>query len=204
MESHPAIGFPAWGHSLFSIENEIFLTLTSRCALWKTWLHLADMVSVYDYMDYRRFLKESFLEQKQKRASFSFRSFNRRAGIKSSGFLKLVIDGKRNLAEDGIRMLAKGFDLSEDEQRYFEVLVRFNQAKNNEEKDRYFQELSQNKKFLAAKPLTAAQYRLFSHWFYVAILESIRIETEETKSVEWVHRTVHPQISIKLIKRAVS
>ena len=161
------------------------------------------MVSVYDYIDYRRFLKDSFLDQKAKRPSFSFRSFNRRAGIKSSGFLTLVIDGKRNLAEDGIRMLAKGFELAEPEERYFEILVRFNQAKTHEEKDRYFRELSQNKKFLAAKPLTAAQYRLFSHWYYVAILECIRIETRDAKTLEWLQSIVHPEISIKLIKQAV-
>lgn len=162
------------------------------------------MLSVYDYVDYRCFLKDRFSEHKKAHPAFSFRSFNRRAGIKSSGFLKLVMDGRRNLADEGIRKIAKGFKLSETEENYFETLVRFNQAKTNEEKDRCFQDLSQNKKFLAAKPLTAAQYRLFSHWYYVAILECIRIDAKEPKTAQWLQKIVHPPISIKNIKTAVN
>ncbi len=162
------------------------------------------MVSVYDYIDYRRFLNDRFSEMKKERPSLSYRVFNRQAGIKSSGFLKLVVDRKRNLAEAGIRMIAKGFRLSDAEERYFELLVKFNQATNNEEKDRLFRLLSQNKRFLQAKPLTAAQYRLFSHWYYVAILESTRIDTRQAQTIQWLQRVVHPPVSIKHIKKAVA
>jgi hypothetical protein, TIGR02147 len=161
------------------------------------------MISVYDYIDYRRFLKDRFSEQKKKRPSFSYRVFNRQAGIKSSGFLKLVMDKKRNLADDGIRKISRGFKMSENEERYFELLVKFNQADSNETKDRYFRELSQNKKFLAAKPLASSQYRLFSRWYYVAVLEAARIETNEEKNLAWFQRVVHPAVSIKHIKTAV-
>jgi uncharacterized protein (TIGR02147 family) len=161
------------------------------------------MISVYDYMDYRCFLKDRFFDLKKKKPGFSYRVFNRQAGIKSSGFLKLVIDGKRNLADEGIRKIACGFRMSEAEERYFELLVKFNQVSSLEEKDRYFRELSLNKKFLAAKPLAAGQYRLFSHWYYVAILEAVRIETREIKNLSWLQRVIHPPLSIKHIKKAV-
>ena len=162
------------------------------------------MPTVYDYTDYRSFLKERFLYLKKRNPLFSYRSFNRLAGVKSSGFLKLVIDAKRNLADDGIGMIARGFRLNEAERRYFELLVKFNQATNHEEKDRYFQQLSQNKKFLKAKSLTAAQYNLFSHWYYVAILEMIRIDTPEIKNLLWLKNNLNPPVSPKLIKRAVA
>src|SRR5579885_542919 len=116
------------------------------------------MKTIYDYMDYRCFLKERFLAIKTKNPLFSYRSFNRLAGGKSSAFLKLVIDGKRNLADEGIQMVVRGFKLNDHERKYFESLVKFNQSRNHEEKDRYFRHLSQNKHFIAAKPLTAAQY----------------------------------------------
>jgi uncharacterized protein (TIGR02147 family) len=161
------------------------------------------MVSIYDYMDYRCFLKDRFFEVKKKNPGFSYRVFNRQGGIKSSGFLKLVIDGKRNLAHEGMRKIARGFRMSEAEGRYFELLVKFNQAADLEEKDRYFHELSLNKKFLSAKPLAAGQYRLFSHWYYVAILEAVRIETKEIKNLPWLRRVIHPPLSIKQVKKAV-
>jgi uncharacterized protein (TIGR02147 family) len=43
-----------------------------------------------------------------------------------------VMDGKRNLADEGIEKVAKGFKLSDSERKYFQCLVKFTQAKDNE------------------------------------------------------------------------
>ena len=161
------------------------------------------MNPIYDYIDYRCFLKERFSESKRKNPLFSYRSFNRLAGVKSSGFLKLVMDGKRNLADEGIRMISRGFRLNDSERKYFESLVRFNQAAHHEEKDRHFRELSQYKKFIAAKPLTAAQYHLFSHWYYVAILELVRIESKKIKGPDWLINHIRPRIALRDLNRAL-
>ncbi len=161
------------------------------------------MTSVFDFTNYRRFLKQRFSELKKKNPLFSYRSFNRLAGLSSSGFLKLVMDGKRNLAEPGIEKIARGFKLSESEKKYFRALVRFNQAKTNEEKNQRFLELSRHKKFLAAKPLTSAQYRLFSHWYYVAMLELVRLDAGEKRDLAWLYARMNPQVEWKSIKQAV-
>jgi uncharacterized protein (TIGR02147 family) len=144
------------------------------------------VVSVYSYLDYRRFLQD------------------RLAGVKSSAFLKLVMDKKRNLARDGIESVAKGFGLSAKEKRYFELLVAFNQATTNEEKDRYFREIIGNKKFITAKPLAARQFQLFSHWYYAAVLEAVRIESPGPRNANWLQKMIHPAVSIKQIKRAAT
>jgi len=161
------------------------------------------MNPIYDYLDYRRFLKDRFLELKNKNSLFSYRSFNRLAGVKSSGFLKLVIDKKRNLADNGIRMISRGLKLNEHERKYFEILVKFNQAKTNEEKDYHFQELSKKKKFISAKPMTVAQYHLLSNWYCVAILELIRAETRELKNIDWISQHLNPLVELREIKKGV-
>ena len=53
---------------------------------------------VFDYLDYRAFLRDHYLDKKQ-RQGLSFRGFSKRAGLKSPNYLKLVIDGQRNLTE---------------------------------------------------------------------------------------------------------
>lgn len=161
------------------------------------------MIPVFKYLDYRILLRDYFNGQKKQTPSFSFRSFNRRAGIQSSAFLKLVMDGKRNLGEEGIRKIVKGFKMKEEEAKYFELLVKFNQAKNHEDKNYYFSELAKNKKFIAAKPLTIAQCQMFSHWFYVAILELVRMRTPNQKNVDWIMQRIHPPVERKKIKKAL-
>lgn len=161
------------------------------------------MPSIYDYLDYRGFLKDRFLDVKKKNPLFSYQSFSRMAGAKSTSFLKLVIDGKRNISDDGIGMIARGFRMSEPERKYFECLVKFNQAKVHEEKDRYFRELAKNKRLLAAKPLAVSQYRLLSHWYYVAILELVRVPSEQSKDVSWIQKRLRPSLEAKDIRTAV-
>ena len=78
---------------------------------------------IYAYLDYRNFLKDLFAFKKQESASFSFRNFSRLAGLKSSNFLKLVMDGKRNLSPQSIHQVAKAFKLSKGEADFFETLV---------------------------------------------------------------------------------
>ncbi|MDO8644609.1 MAG: TIGR02147 family protein [bacterium] len=161
------------------------------------------MISIYDFLDYRCFLKDKFSELKKLDSRYSYRFFNRLAGVKSSGFLKLVMDDKRNIASDGIRMIVKGFKLTEDEAKYFESLVKFNQAKDHAEKDRHFRELSRNKRFIRAKPLTAAQYHLFSHWYYVAILELVRLKSCEIKDAHWINQRIKTTGGLREINQAV-
>ena len=161
------------------------------------------MVSIFDFTDYRCFLKNKFQEAKTRNPLFSYRAFNRLAGIQSSGFLKLVMDGKRNLADEGIEKVAKGFKLSDSERKYFQSLVRFNQAQDNEEKNRHYIELSQHRSCVAAKPLGLAQYRLFAHWYYAVILELVRVPRAGIKDIHWIQKRLNPPVELKLVKHAV-
>lgn len=161
------------------------------------------MNPIFDYLDYRCFLRDRFLDMKRKNPLFSYRAFNRLAGLKSSASLKLVLDGRRNLARDGLRCVLKGFKLNDLERRYFKALVFFNQAQDHEEKDRHFREICEFRQFLQAKKLTVAQYNLFSHWYYVAILELVRIPSGVPKDPKWLQRRLHPTVGLREIKAAV-
>src|SRR5262245_11343971 len=106
------------------------------------------MADLFKYLDYRRFLKDYYTEQKAKRGSaFSFRSFARLAGLSSPNFLKLVMDGKRNLGPEGIKSFAKALKLGKEESSYFENLVHFNQSATDDERNEWYKRLSASKKY---------------------------------------------------------
>ena len=60
----------------------------------------AKLPNIFEYLDYRAFLRDHFLASKKLSGAYSFRYFSRRAGLASSNFLKLVIQGKRMVAMD--------------------------------------------------------------------------------------------------------
>ena len=53
---------------------------------------------IFEYDDYRIFLKDFFNAKKQEKPSFSQRYFAKKVGFNAHNFCTLVIEGKRNLS----------------------------------------------------------------------------------------------------------
>jgi uncharacterized protein (TIGR02147 family) len=128
------------------------------------------MSRVFDYMDYRTFLSDYYREEKQRNKKFSLRYFALKAGYpqSTSSFFASVVRGRRDLSDEYILKFCKGLGLKNRECDYFEHLVRFNQAKRIEMKNRHFEKLlssSSSKKQLVAHD----QYDFFSKWYYLAV-----------------------------------
>lgn len=83
---------------------------------------------IFQYDDYRAFLGDWVAARKRANPAFSYGVFARKAGIRARSFLKMAIDGERNLGEGTIARCIKGLGLSGAEADYFAHLVRWNQA----------------------------------------------------------------------------
>lgn len=131
------------------------------------------MRSLYEYDDYREFLRDHYQAKKAKTKSYSFRFFAKKAELKSPNYYKLIMDGERNLTHRNVRKFAKGLSLGERETLFFENLVFFTQATEADEKTFFKQNLdlarSQDDRVL----LTRDQHQIFSSWFPLAIKELI-------------------------------
>ena len=99
------------------------------------------MLNIYTYIDYRLFLRDFYETSKKKNPTFSFQSFARKAHIASSGFLLHVMKGERNLTRPVMLNVAKAMRLTPEQTDYFENLVLFAQAKNQQEKDRSYDKI---------------------------------------------------------------
>ena len=104
-------------------------------------VNLERLKSIFEYDNYRTYLKDVYEFHKKSNKKYSYRYFARMAGFQSSNFMMLVIDGKRNLALPSIEMFAKALKLNKEDADYFRNLVLFNQAGTFEEKDAYALEL---------------------------------------------------------------
>jgi uncharacterized protein (TIGR02147 family) len=130
--------------------------------------------SVFDFTDYRRFLKAYYDYQKRKNPAFSYRYFALKAKVNSSGLLKNVIDGKRGLGRGLIVRCAEAMKLKKKEAEYFECLVDFNEARTVEEKRIFFERILALRK-PDAHQVQANQFEFYSKWYYSAIRELIAI-----------------------------
>lgn len=152
------------------------------------------MKSIYEYTDYREFLRDWCTHARNGSSSFSYRNFARQAEISSPGFLKMVMDGKRNLAPDTVRRFAKVLKLREGESRFFWDLVMFNQAKTNEEKNDYYQKIARNRRFRKAHHITRDHFEYLGKWYYAAIREMVALP-DFAHDPAWIARRLRPSIS---------
>ena len=130
--------------------------------------------NVYYFEDYRDFLKDRYRQLKMVDSCFSFRVFSKEAGFSSPNYLKLVMDRKRNLSEEGIEKFAKGLRLEKHEAEYFKYLVLHNQCEHPIKKQIYEAKLQYLKELFNLKIIIPELYDYYRDWYHSAIRELIR------------------------------
>lgn len=99
-----------------------------------------------EYTDFRKYLKDVFeyrrLTESTPLRPYSYSTFSAAADIKSPNYLKLIIEGRRNLSEDMINRFAKALRLNKSETEEFRALVRYGQASQPLERNHYLKELA--------------------------------------------------------------
>lgn len=159
-------------------------------------------VHIFDYLDYRAFLRDFYQDQKAQGRAFSYRAFAQRAGIRSFNFLQLVMKGQRDLSAEMACHFAKGCGLKNHQAEYFCELVAFSQAKTAEERNRAYERLGRFRQFRAAHQLEPAQAAYHGTWYMPAIRELAALP-DFSDDPKWVARMLRPAISPTQAKDAL-
>lgn len=100
-----------------------------------------------DYMDFRLFLADfyQFKKDSTKRSlrPYNYAIFSAAADIKSPNYLKMIIEGKRNLSMDMVAKFAKACGLNKAQSDEFKLLVTFNQADDPADRNYALKQLSE-------------------------------------------------------------
>jgi len=92
-----------------------------------------------DYYQYRRELSKKDIRQ------YNYAVFSAGADIKSPNYLKMIIEGRRNLSEDMIYKFAKALSLNKEQTEEFRLLVLFGQATDPAERNLHLKSLNEKR-----------------------------------------------------------
>lgn len=102
--------------------------------------------TISDCLDYRKFLRDYFeFKRNENRTAlrpYTYSVFSASADIKSPNYLKLIIEGKRNLSQDMIVKFAKAMHLNKQEAEEFAALVKYNQATDPGDRNQFLRDLA--------------------------------------------------------------
>jgi uncharacterized protein (TIGR02147 family) len=126
---------------------------------------------VLHYSNYRTYLADYYEFKKAESPVFSYRYFALKAGISSPNYLKLVMDGKRNLSKKSLVKFTAALGFKRLRAEFFENLVFFNQAETLAERNAYYGDILRTRAKAGLKKLDEAQFQLFSNWRHIAVRE---------------------------------
>lgn len=161
-----------------------------------------ELPSVYDYLDYRAFLRDHFQASKAAGRHYSYRYFARKAGLSSSNFLKLVMDGKRNLGVKTIDKFCKAMKLEDTEKAFFTNLVTLAQAETLAERNRAFERVAADRRFRAARRLEGPLFKYLTHWYYPAVRE-LAGRPDFRGDPRWIAKQLLPSITVREARAAL-
>ncbi len=161
---------------------------------------------IFEYLDYREFLKDYYNAKKEVNPAFSLRVFSDKIGFKAKDFISRVMNGDKNLSSQSIPKVASGLRLGKHETEFFIVLVKFTQAETTEERNGAFEEMQAILKVVrfAEKQhvLGHAQYMVYSDWRHLTIRSLIGMYGFDG-NYEALAKQVHPRITAEEAKKSV-
>lgn len=159
--------------------------------------------NIFQYLDFRKFLKDAYDWKKQNHKGYSQRTFISDAGLPEScsSLLPAIINGRRNLSQNQRVKFGLALGLKEKNYDYWDTLVQFNQAKGMVEKNFFFEQLQ---KFHRSKAriISQTQMRFYSKWYYNAIWNYFGLYPNQNHPGV-IAASLFPKISIPQVKEAI-
>lgn len=149
---------------------------------------------IYEYVDYRAYLRAYYQAAKDNVDKFSYRSFAADAGLASQSFLRDVIRGDKNIG-NSLTAICKAIGLRKPEREFMELLVAFDQASTRSERNELFARIAATKRFQAARRIDEGMYRYLTHWYIPSVRELVA-HAKFHEDPAWIAETLRPEITV--------
>ncbi len=156
---------------------------------------------IYEYIDFREFLKDLFEYNKSKDSSFTKSYICKMVGLPNTrSFFNDILGGKP-LSQDKTTSICNVFFLKKAESSYFRLLVNYNQSSDAQEKEFYFSQLLSYKK-IHQDTIHEGMYEYYKEWYY-SIVRALFNVIDFNGNYKKLAEKIHIPLSIRQLKDAV-
>ena len=159
------------------------------------------MKDILDYTDYRQYIADYYADRKAKTA-FSWQEFAKTAGFSSPVYLKYVSEGRFNLSAEAAVRTAQAMHLTDYEREFFVEMVKFDHAKNDDEKRAAFSKMVSIAESRKAKIVDGESFRFFEDWKN-PVLRELAPAMPGAKPLAMAH-ACRPEVSAAEVSDALS
>jgi uncharacterized protein (TIGR02147 family) len=161
-----------------------------------------EMKEIFEYTDYRLFLRDCYEHTKRSKPYFSFRFIASRVGI-NPGFIFRLMSGKVHLGLKKIAAFADLFELEGREREYFVELVRLGRAKRDEDIREFLKRL-QSIRGIQFTTIADDQLEFFGKWHHMAMRSLLSIYPFDGKNYRRLGAMLIPPLSADVARESVN
>ena len=158
------------------------------------------MKPIFEYTDYREWIRDAFDDFKQRKTVISWRYMAMKLGADPGNLLR-VSQGKIHLTLSLVKPMAEFFELDEKETAYWTELVCFGRAKTDAEALNHYEKM-QILKGIPLKRLAKKELEFYRHWYCNSIRSIIGI-CKFKDDYEGLAESCTPPITVEEAKSAV-
>lgn len=150
------------------------------------------MPEILDYLEYREFLKDWFLETKKGNPFTSYRYLGQKTGV-DPAWLVRVFQKEGHLNESTIPAFIRICKLDARRAEYFKVLYRFNKTKAKQILSELYYKLMELRS-METRVLSVPEHAYFGNWACAALRALIGL-TKDTSNLDKLAKNLNPPIS---------
>jgi uncharacterized protein (TIGR02147 family) len=158
------------------------------------------IVDIFDYMDYRQFLKAIYDYNKSHNKIFSYRYIGQKVGMEAS-FIVRVFQGIAHISDDSVERWSSFLKLEGKTALYFNALVHFCKTRSTIEREACFKKLISLRDFQADQ-ITSDQFSFFEKWYHIPIRSLLGMSWID-KSPKVISKLLVPNISVEEVERSI-
>jgi uncharacterized protein (TIGR02147 family) len=160
------------------------------------------MLNVYDFKDYREFLREFVSRQKQENPQWTIAGWARELGLLATTSLTKILNGQREPGEKICRKLVEYFRFDHDQIRYFDMLVRLNKCDDDHLKEVFQEKLMKLTPVPGKLFLDETRLEMISDWTHLAIRQLASV-SPLPNDPEWIARQLVFEAPAAQVRRAL-
>ena len=160
------------------------------------------MKEIFEYTDYRLYLRDFYEDTKRTKPYYSFRFIASRIGI-NPGFIFRLMSGKVHLGLKKIAAFADMLELTGRQRDYFVELVRLGRAKRDEDIRESFQKLK-TIRGIQFSTIADDQLEFFGKWHHMAMRSLLSIYPFDGKNFRQLGAMMVPPLSADEARESVN
>ncbi|MCK5808437.1 TIGR02147 family protein [bacterium] len=160
-------------------------------------------INVFNFVNYKTFFKTVYEDLKFHDSHFSYRTIQKLAGFShNSNHFWQILEGRRPISESAAMKYGKVFGLNTRELKYLKLMVKFDLAKNDSEKNKVLEAMKKFRNFASNHLESLQTYDMFSDWYLPILWDMVDLD-EFKEDYKWISQQSYYNISPALAEKGI-